>query len=58
MQHYQRPQEEKERSGRNIRDWRSLQSEQDLSSALSRFRKEKTAMVHQIYKYACLYKYI
>lgn len=41
-----------ERSGRNIRDGRSPQSEQDLSRALPRFRREKMSAAQKIYIYA------
>lgn len=62
LQHCQFPQEEKERSGSNIRDKRSLRSEQDLSRTLFRFSKAKMVVVPKIYKYnyvfACLNKYI
>lgn len=36
---------------RNIRDRRSLQSKQNFSRALHRFRKEKLAVIHKLCKY-------
>lgn len=46
-----------ERSGRNIRDGRSLQSEQDLSGVLPRTKRRKCQQHKKIYKYASLHKY-